>query len=117
VHIKSTVAAVAVALISTIGISTPANAAQEWGAVDTKPGHDFTIRSSTSTSSTKIGAVSDPGWLYCYYSGCGVTAGGSYKCWSGGPSGSDWVAVEFQGKKRWVAYKCVGLGRAPVDHP
>ncbi|MFJ6542438.1 hypothetical protein ACWDO7_27875 [Streptomyces sp. NPDC003656] len=76
-------------------------------------GHSFNIRSSASTSSSVVQTITDPDTkVPCTTNPCTRdNDGGSYTCWSGGPSGNDWVKVTWGGKTGWVAILCVEGGR------
>src|SRR4051812_12144712 len=75
--------------------------------------HDFSIRTSASTSASKISTIKDPDTrVPCGGERCTRNAdGGHYTCWSGGPSGDDWFKVHWAGKTGWVAARCVEVGR------
>lgn len=75
--------------------------------------HSFSIRTSPSTSASKIATIYDTDTrVPCSTRTCiREDNGGSYKCWSGGPSGKDWYKVKWGGKTGWVAARCVEVGR------
>ncbi|MEV5384281.1 hypothetical protein [Streptomyces sp. NPDC052721] len=95
----------------TISMSSTASADQ--AGVWMKDGHYFSIRKTASTSSAVVHSVTDPdARIPCTTTPCTrENDGGSYKCWSGGPSGNDWVKVKWDGKTGWVAVLCVEGGR------
>lgn len=93
--------------------TSPASAETFRAGIWQKEGHDFTIRTSASTSASKISTIKDPDTrVPCGGERCTRNNdGGSYTCWSGGPSGNDWYKVHWAGKTGWVAAWCVEVGR------
>ncbi|CAL9474287.1 hypothetical protein [Streptomyces sp. NPDC093808] len=115
---KSTVirqlAAVGMASLAlTVTTGSPASAETVQAGVWQKDGHDFSIRASASTSASKIATIKDPDTkVPCGASRCTRNNnGGKYTCWSGGPTGNDWLKVRWAGKTGWVAAMCVEVGR------
>lgn len=96
-----------------ISASSMASADTVRAGVWMKSGHYFNIRASASTSSATVHTITDPkARVPCTTTGCTRNSnGGSYKCWSGGPSGNDWLKVKWDGKTGWVAAACVEVGR------
>ncbi|MFI1660299.1 hypothetical protein ACH4ZU_36095 [Streptomyces sp. NPDC020472] len=80
-------------------------------------GVDWNVRASTSTTSTVLVRVhalgtGSPDRIPCYTSTCGGrVTGGSYKCSSAGATYNTWTPVNYNGRKGWVADRCVTLGR------
>lgn len=106
---------------SAAAVSSASVAAGPWGGAEAgcngtnnsgKPlgTHSVNVRSSTSTGSTKVDTIGSCGTRKCYYETCDKITGGSYTCWSGGPSGNTWVTLNIGGTKRYVAHECVFLG-------
>ena len=116
---RSGIAAAALAGATLFALPGSAQAAQtapaavEWGGVFPKGGHDFVVRSSTSTGASVITRVlgSDRRGVPCTKDRCVVQKGGSYKCWAGGPSGNEWFLVRVGKKTGYVARWCVEVGR------
>ncbi|PWI45853.1 hypothetical protein [Streptomyces sp. ICBB 8177] len=81
----------------------------EWG--QKVSGHAANLRDAASTSGRVVVTIPAGGKVLCWKSNCGYAPGGSYKCWSGGPSGNEWTAVNYKGKDLWVATRCVGVGQ------
>ncbi|MFE0330651.1 hypothetical protein ACWEWI_14335 [Streptomyces sp. NPDC003753] len=102
-------------LVASMGlvISTSSTASADQAGVWMNDGHYFNIRSSASTSSTIVQTITDPdARVPCTTTPCTrENNGGSYTCWSGGPSGNDWVKVRWNGRTGWVAILCVEAGR------
>ncbi|MFJ2888779.1 hypothetical protein ACIO53_22315 [Streptomyces sp. NPDC087305] len=98
-----------IGLVVSLGSAASADQAGVWMT----DGHSFKIRSSASTSSTVLYSITDSGTrVPCTTTPCTRdNSGGSYTCWSGGPSGNDWVKVSWGGKTGWVAILCVEGGR------
>ncbi|WP_159056498.1 hypothetical protein [Streptomyces yokosukanensis] len=97
-----------------VSMSSPASA--DVGGVWMKGSHPFTIRAQASASSAKIATITDRNvQVPCLTAGGGdcirQEPGGSYRCWSGGPSGNAWLKVRWAGKNGWVADACVDVGR------
>ncbi|MEU1511872.1 hypothetical protein ABZ490_06880 [Streptomyces sp. NPDC005811] len=93
-------------------MSSTASATERAGVWMTD-GHRFTIRAGASTTSTAIATIGDPDTrVPCTTTPCTRNnSGGSYTCWSGGPSDNDWVKVTWSGRTGWVAIRCVEAGR------
>lgn len=86
---------------------------QDYAAVFTYNGHAVNVRDEATTSSAKIGSIpAADSWPCFTSSGCYTKAGGSYTCWSGGPSGNRWVKVAWGDFYGWVPQSCVRIGRA-----
>ncbi|MFF4574050.1 hypothetical protein [Streptomyces sp. NPDC001410] len=94
-----------------VSMSSPASA--DVAGVWMMDGHYFNIHNSPSTSSSIQQTITDPNArVPCLTISCNrQNNGGSYKCWSGGPSDNDWYKVKWRGKTGWVAAMCVEVGR------
>ncbi|MBO0917282.1 hypothetical protein [Streptomyces laculatispora] len=85
--------------------------ARTWPGVWPYNGHTATVRASRSTGAAKTGTVTSAG-RKCSEDLCQAYSGGSYTCWSGGPSGNSWIGVlDSKNRLGWVAAKCVGVSR------
>ncbi|MGW6021624.1 hypothetical protein [Streptomyces sp. NPDC055099] len=91
--------------------SVSARAAQDWGGGWNNYG-DTSVREKASTSSRKVGTLKRGKKIKCWVSGCsGTHNGGTYRCSSSSPKEKDWHAVRWNGKKAWVASRCMEWGR------
>lgn len=96
-----------------VAMTPPASAAVS-GAYS---GVAWNVRASTSTTSTVLVRVhalgtGSPDKIPCYTSTCGgQVTGGFYKCGSGGGTYNTWTPLNYNGRKGWVADRCVTLGR------
>ncbi len=105
-------AVAAIASASLIVTSTPASAEDSWPGAFPYRGHTATVRAATNTGSAKLDTIPDLQGRQCVSNTCATKTGGSYTCWSGGPSGKTWVAVLTKnGRLGYVAAKCVTFGR------
>lgn len=86
-------------LALTVTTTSTASAENIQAGVWQKDGHDFNIRTAASTSAAKIVTIKDPDTrVPCGASRCTRNNnGGTYTCWSGGPTDNDWLKV------RWAA--------------
>jgi hypothetical protein len=105
-------AAFAGALVAPVGAAQAATATAEIAGV-TAGSHAVTVRDARSTTSTKVGTIKAHDSLGCVGdTSCTIKTGGSYTCWSGGPSGNTWVHVLWGDTyPAWVARECVSIGR------
>ena len=107
-------AAIPGALAASLLVTAAPAHASVAGASATK---DWTLRAGTSTTSAAVLRVhafgtGTPDRIPCWTSVCaGQVTGGSYRCTSGGAKHNTWTPLKWQGKKRWVADRCVGFGR------
>ncbi|MCJ0873703.1 MULTISPECIES: hypothetical protein [unclassified Streptomyces] len=111
-RIRAALTCVGFTAAAVLGLSNPAAAAETAG-VWMNGSHSFNIRTSASTSGSLIATVSNTSTrVPCTTTPCTRNnEGGSYSCWSGGPSGNDWVKVNYNGRIGWVAIYCVEAGR------
>ncbi|TWG04753.1 hypothetical protein FHX80_113224 [Streptomyces brevispora] len=120
-RMRSALAAVALTGAALLSIPGAAQAAQPsqpagttaagWPGVWPYNGHTATVRASRSTGAAKVGTVTSSG-RKCAENLCQAYSGGSYTCWSGGPSGNSWIGVlDSSNRVGWVAAKCVGVSR------
>lgn len=104
------VAAMAGALLVATS-ATPATA-EGWPGAFAYTNHTATVRADTSTSSAKLDTIPGDEGRQCVSESCVTKTGGSYTCWTGGPSGRTWVAVLTKnGRLGYVAAKCVTFQR------
>lgn len=94
-------------------LSSTASAEDVRAGVWVKDGHAFSIRTSPSTTASRIATISNPDTrVPCTTTNCTRdNSGGSYTCWSGGPHDNDWLKVRWAGRTGWVAALCVEVGR------
>ncbi|MER5933836.1 hypothetical protein [Streptomyces sp. NPDC002054] len=111
--LRSALVATGFAAAAVLGAASSSSAADEEAGVWMNGNHPFNIRASASTSGAKIATISNPNTkVACTAMPCNRNYdGGSYSCWSGGPSGNDWVKVTYGGRIGWVAIYCVEAGR------
>ncbi|MFD5584513.1 hypothetical protein [Streptomyces sp. NPDC127063] len=111
--IKQLAALASVSIGLVVGMSSSASAEVVHAGVWMKDGHSFTMRASASTSSANLHTFTDPKVrVPCTTTPCTRNNnGGSYKCWTGGPSDNDWLKVTWGGRTGWVAAACVEVGR------
>ncbi|WP_150493860.1 hypothetical protein [Streptomyces kanamyceticus] len=86
-------------------------AAQEWGGGWNNYG-DTAVREKASASSRKVGTLKRGKKIRCWVSACsGTHNGGTYRCSSSSPKETNWHLVRWNGKKAWVASRCMEWGR------
>jgi hypothetical protein len=90
-------------------VAGPAGA-QDWGG-GWSDVRDVTIREKPSTTSRKIGTLKKGKIVKCWVAGCSAVDGGNYKCTSNSPTENRWHEVNWGGKKRYAATRCLEWGR------
>ncbi|MFB7932657.1 MULTISPECIES: hypothetical protein [Streptomyces] len=85
-------------------------AAQEWGG-GWSDVRDVSIREKPSATARKVGTLKKGKIVKCWVAGCSAVDGGSYKCTSSSPSEKRWHEVNWGGKKRYAATRCLEWGR------
>ncbi len=113
VALSAAAAAVAFALPAPTAVAQPGST-QSWGGAFAFREHSANVRAQASTGSERIDTmVWRDGGRRCYQSECTSVPGGSYTCWSGGPTGNRWIAVYNKTRTRvgWIAQRCAMFER------
>ncbi|MCC2278704.1 hypothetical protein AB0A70_06670 [Streptomyces morookaense] len=85
--------------------------ADDWGGAGSSS-HAWNIRTKATASSDVIARIPANQDVRCWEHYCtGQVTGGSYTCPNSSQTYNTWTPLNYNGRKGWVADRCVGLGQ------
>ncbi|MFD8994691.1 hypothetical protein [Streptomyces abikoensis] len=74
--------------------------------------NSWNVRSKATTSSDVLARIPAKKGVRCWEEYCtGQITGGSYSCPNSSKTYNTWTPLNYNGRKAWVADRCVGLGQ------